>query len=366
VGTIPPLFSPKQNNKYMSVYIQGIGNISLQNTFKQDGFPEPVRYSEPYVRCIDPDFREFINPNEARRMSKVIKRAIATAKISISESGITMPDAIISGTGLGCIDDTEKFLSAMIDNDEKFLQPTFFIQSTHNTISSQIALSLKCHGYNNTFVHGGMSFECALADAMLLFADKRIKTALVGGYDEMTPSYFKLLNRVGFWKKEVPDSFDLNKSNTPGSMSGEGSVSVMLSDIKTEKSYAAIHNMEMLYRPESLETSLKTFLLRNGKMTSDIDLVVMGISGDASGDEIYKTMANNLFEEKAQAWYKHLCGEYFTSTGFGFWLAANCIRHKQIPSYAALNNKDGGKLQNVLLVNHYNNKNFSLILFTAC
>jgi 3-oxoacyl-[acyl-carrier-protein] synthase II len=190
----------------MGVYIQGIGNISIQNTFQQAGFPVPVWYNEPYVRCIDPDFKNFISPIEARRMSRVIKRAIATAKASIAESGIDMPDAIISGTGLGSIDDTEKFLSAMIENNEKFLQPTFFIQSTHNTISSQIAINLKCHGHNNTFVHGGISFESALTEAMLLFADKRIKTALVGGYDEMTPAYFKLLGRVGFWKKDFTSS----------------------------------------------------------------------------------------------------------------------------------------------------------------
>src|SRR5512138_2781239 len=123
----------------MGAYIQGFGNISIQNTFEQKGFPEPLWYQEPYVRCLDPDFKNFISPIDARRMSKLIKRAIITAKTCIAESGIDMPDAIISGTGLGSIDDTEKFLSAMIENNEKFLQPTYFIQSTHNTISSQIA-----------------------------------------------------------------------------------------------------------------------------------------------------------------------------------------------------------------------------------
>jgi 3-oxoacyl-[acyl-carrier-protein] synthase II len=258
----------------MGVYIQGIGNISIQNTFQQAGFPVPVWYNEPYVRCIDPDFKNFISPIEARRMSRVIKRAIATAKASIAESGIDMPDAIISGTGLGSIDDTEKFLSAMIENNEKFLQPTFFIQSTHNTISSQIAINLKCHGHNNTFVHGGISFESALTEAMLLFADKRIKTALVGGYDEMTPAYFKLLGRVGFWKKDFTSSADLNISNSSGSLGAEGSISVMLSDTRNEKSYAAIEAIEVLYQPDNIEKSIDAFLNRNGKNADDIDFLV--------------------------------------------------------------------------------------------
>ena len=349
----------------MGVYIQGFGNISIQNTFEQKGFPEPVWYNEPYVRCIDPDFRTFISPIDARRMSKLIKRAIVTAKTCIADSGIDMPDAIISGTGLGSIDDTEKFLSAMIENNERFLQPTSFIQSTHNTISSQIAINLKCYGHNNTFVHGGISFECALTEAMLLFAEKRVKTALVGGYDEMTPAYFKLLGRVGFWKKDTVKSSELFKTNTTGSVAGEGSVSVMLSDSRNEKSYARIEAIETLYRPENLETSIEAFLSRQGRKNSDIDLIVLGMNGDVEGDLIYRTIAEKLFSSKAHATFKHLSGEYFTSAGFGLWFAANCLKNRKVPSFATLNNNSPGGLQNLLLINHYRNKNFSLILISV-
>jgi 3-oxoacyl-[acyl-carrier-protein] synthase II len=350
----------------MSVYIQGIGNISIQNTFEQTGFTEPVWYNEPYVRCIDPDFKMFINTNEARRMSKVIKRAIASTKASIAESGIEMPDAVISGTGLGCIADTERFLTDMIDNDEKFLQPTFFIQSTHNTISSQIAIHLKCHGHNNTFVHGGMSFECALLEALLLFAGNKIKSALVGGYDEMTPTYFKILDRIGFWKKDFTNSAELFESKTSGTFAGEGSISVMLANEKNDTTYASIEALELIYQPPDIESSVKIFLNSHGKRVSDIDLVVLGINGDAQGDLVYKSLAENLFGNKAHAWYKHLSGEFFTSSGFGLWLSANCLKHKIVPPYVALNNNSAGELRNLLMVNHYQNKNFSLILFSEC
>lgn len=350
----------------MGVYIQGLGNISIQNTFEKNGFPEPVWYNEPYVRCIDPDFKNFISPIDARRMSKLIKRAIITAKTAIADSDIQMPDAIISGTGLGSIDDTEKFLNAMIDNNEKFLQPTFFIQSTHNTISSQIAINLKCYGHNNTFVHGGISFECALAEAMMLFKDRKINSALVGGYDEMTPDYFKLLGRVGLWKKNFTGSSDLVNSNSSGTFAGEGSVSVVLSGNRTEKSYASIDDIDLLYQPEIIESSIETFLLRNGLKAADIDLVLMGLNGNAPGDLIYKQIGSDMFAGNAQAYYKHLSGEYFTSAGFGVWLTANCLRSRRVPEYIALNSNSFGELKKVLLINHYRNKNYSLILFSAC
>jgi 3-oxoacyl-[acyl-carrier-protein] synthase II len=350
----------------MAVYIRGIGNISIQNTFLSTGIPQPVWYNEPYVRCIDPDFKSFLNPLDARRMSKLIKRAIITAKASMADSGIEMPDAIISGTGLGSIDDTEKFLTSMIENDEKFLQPTFFIQSTHNTISSQIAINLKCYGHNNTFVQGGISFECALSETMMLFADKKIKSALVGGYDEMTPAYFKLLDRIGFWKKEPFASQELCKSNTNGAMAGEGSVSVVLSDSKDQRTYAEIKALDLLYMPENITNSICDFLQRNNLKSSDIDIVVAGMNGDNNGDSIYWKIFSELFGKTSQAAFKHLSGEYFTSAGFGVWLTANIIRSKFLPSFVSLNNINPGNYNNVLLINHYRNKNYSLILFSAC
>jgi 3-oxoacyl-[acyl-carrier-protein] synthase II len=349
----------------MSVFIQGLGNISVQNTFGRNGIPEPAWYSEPYVRCIDPDFKQFLNPLDARRMSKLIKRAIITAKASINDSGIALPDAIISGTGLGSIDDTEKFLTSMIENDEKLLQPTFFIQSTHNTISSQIAINLKCFGHNNTFVQGGISFECALSEAMMLFSDNKINSALVGGYDEMTPAYFKLLNRIDFWKKEPFVSNRLIESNTSGSMAGEGSVSVVLSK-SADRSYAEIRGMELLYCPEEIERSVSDFLKRHNMDSSDIDMVVTGINGDSEGDSVYFKISDKLFSSTAQGYFKHLSGEYFTSAGFGVWLIANILKESKVPEFVLHKGRAPEKLKNVLLINHYRKKNYSLILFSAC
>ncbi|HPT21380.1 MAG TPA: hypothetical protein PLR88_05490, partial [Bacteroidales bacterium] len=242
----------------------------------------------------------------------------------------------------------------------------FFIQSTHNTISSQIAINLKCHGHNNTFVHGGISFESALFEAFLLFLDNKIKTALVGGYDEMTPSYFKILDRVEFWRKKHEAIDDPGKSTDLRICAGEGSVSVMLSSEKNEKSYASIDDMEILYQPESIKSSIEAFLDRNSKRPEDIDLIVTGMNGDEQNDAIYKTISDDLFGNKAHAWYRHLSGDYFTSAGFGLWLTASCIRQKYVPSFVSLNSFDTGNLKNVLLFNHYKNKNFSLILLSAC
>jgi len=114
----------------MAIYINGLGNISIQDSVRKTTISSPISYSQPLVSCIDPNFKDYINPLQLRRMSKIVKRAIVSALLAVEDAGIVMPDAIISGTGLGCMADTEKFLSAMIENSEKFTTDLFYTINT--------------------------------------------------------------------------------------------------------------------------------------------------------------------------------------------------------------------------------------------
>ena len=111
---------------------------------------EPVVGSEPFVRAVNPTFRDFLPANEARRMGNLMKRALVTALKVLADTGIEHPDAIITGTSLGCMESTEKFLGALVENGEQTLSPTFFMQSTHNTVGSALGIHTKSHGYNTT------------------------------------------------------------------------------------------------------------------------------------------------------------------------------------------------------------------------
>src|SRR3954470_24014998 len=111
---------------------------------------------------------------------------IASASLALQQAHVDVPDSIITGTGYGCLDDTGIFISKMIENKEEALNPTPFIQSTHNTIGSQVALLLQCQGYNQTYAHGAFSFESALLDAVMQANDFADKNILLGGIDEIT------------------------------------------------------------------------------------------------------------------------------------------------------------------------------------
>ena len=164
----------------MAAYIDTFAQISTQSPLEQSFFDSPVPCAGDYCRAIEADYSKFIPPIAARRMGALLKRALATSLTALKEASLESPEAIIFGTGLGCIDNTEKFLTAMIDNAETCLQPTFFINSTHNTVASQVATFLKCNSYNSTYAHLGMSFEGALMDALMQIELGQIGNAHVG------------------------------------------------------------------------------------------------------------------------------------------------------------------------------------------
>ncbi len=347
----------------MGVYIRGIGAISIQQPLSETAVWEPVAYHAPQLRCIEPDYRNYFDPISARRMSRIVKRAVVTSTRALEESGISMPDAVISGTGLGCVEDTEKFLTAMVRNGEECLQPSFFIQSTHNTISSQIAIRLKCHGYNNTHVQRGISFESALQEALLLFACGRIRSALVGGYDELTPTYFGMLGRLGYWREKIDDTLRIAEYPAKGTFAGEGSICFMLSSEFDPSAYAQLEGCEIAYECGDLRGETERFLEKHGISLNEVDVVMTGRNGDERNDEAYN---RSWLTEKKEVWYKPACGEFFTAPAYGMFEAAVCLRRGYVPACLTRNKERIDGVRRILILNHWQQKDYSFIVLTSC
>lgn len=322
----------------MSIYIGACKQISTQHPLCEEWFVNPIIHTEPYVRAIDPDFKPFISPIAARRMGLILKRAIATSYAALQEAKIENPDAIITATGLGCIENTEIFLKAL-QQGESCLQPTYFINSTHNTIGSYIAVQRRCHRYNNTHVHRGISFESAILDAVMQFELNKIDNALVGAHDEMTADYFKLLQRVGFWE---------------GTFAGETAVSMVLKREGTIE----LAGIELLYKPTTkllAETADRLCSAKNISL-SEIDLIVTGRNQDPINNKPYQDLEERLALTNKSASYKHLFGHSFTSSAYGLYYGYECLRRGHDPQ--------GKEVNNILIYSHFENKDHSLILLT--
>ena len=131
-----------------------------------------------------PELKEYLSPMETRRMGKMMKACLLSAFNALKEAGLERPDAIIAATAKGMLETSTQFLEEIIANNEELLKPTLFMQSTHNTIASAIAIRTGCHGYNITYSQGEESAQWAIRDAKMLLRKGEARTVLVCAFDE--------------------------------------------------------------------------------------------------------------------------------------------------------------------------------------
>lgn len=350
-------------------YINSIAGVSTQNTTDNSQFlNDIVTYNSNVIEIIKPNYKDYMQGASARRMAKGVKMGIVASTIALREAHIENPDAVITGTGMGCVIDSEKFVSAIIDNDEQHLTPTSFIQSTHNTVGGQVALNFRCKSYNFSYVNGAISFESCLIDAQLLLDEENAKNILIGGIDELAPHTTKIhkLNHHIKTEENIPTS-EILTSKTQGSVWGEGASFFVLSDKATENSYAKLIDTDVFaqIKKEEVTKKLQGFLNKNNTNPEEIDAIILGKNGDVEFDEYYKEV-EILFENTPQIAYKHLFGEFFTVSSFGFWAACNLLKKQMLPKVLQLNNKEKSHYKKVLLYNQYRGKDHSFILLEKC
>lgn len=351
------------------IYINSVGSVSAQKTYENSNFLEEVEYyNANVIKVIDPNYKDYIPPAAARRMAKGIKMSTVSSRTALEEAGLENVDAIMVGTGLGCIGDSAKFVGDIIDNNEQFLTPTRFIQSSHNTVSGQIALAIGCKGYNFTYVNASVSFESCLIDAILQLRNDEAKNILVGGVDEIADHHVKSHQLIQHIKQEAVAAKDLLSSNTKGCVSAEGSNFFVLSDKEQASTYAelvAVKTFNTLTK-ERLETVAEHFLSDQGLSASEIDMVILGNNGDVDFDGYYNILSEGLFSNTSQLYYKHLSGEFDTAASFGFWLGSKILKSQTIPEAVKLNSIAPDSMKTVLLYNQYRGENHTLILLRRC
>ena len=305
---------------------------------------------------------------EARRMGRLLKRVLAVSKEALIQGGIEIPDIIVTGTGLGCIENTELFLNALCHDGEQLLKPTHFMQSTHNTISSLMAIQLGCHGYNATYAHKNISFDSALYDALMQLGTRGRNlrwsprhTALVGGHDEVTPSYYNLLCKAGYL-------------GNPGEMASECSTAIVIGNEPRENALCRVVGMQMLYQPSSmqLKEAVENMLSRNGLTLNSLAGVITGFNGSEYSRHIYVDNYRGLFGDVPMLHYKHLFGESYTASSLALYVGACCLDENRIPQSlyvnpaAATQAPKYSSIQALILYNADDLKNHSLILLRRC
>jgi hypothetical protein len=313
-------------------YISAASTISHQPTFQNEGFSNIIKELENGSALISPEYKHFIDPGLLRRMSKILRMSVACSKECISQAQIVQPNAIVVGTGLGCLQDTEKFLNTSL-TVEGLLPPTSFIQSTHNTMAGQVSLSLANHGYNMTHTQNTLSFEHALLDTMLLLEDGE-EAILVGAADE----YIDILTEI---------TQELNFQ--PAGQFTSAASFFVLSSQPGSNDFACVKDCRPIAFSQNVIEETANFLTSNALKMTELDLVLFGTPQPERSENLVNMLVQQGVEEEKLVNYLAFSGIYPTASAFGMHYAADLM-------------KGDSSVKNVLVLNALRAENLGLTL----
>lgn len=302
-------------------YITAASTISHAPTFRNAGFSSVIAPLGADHALITPDYKDYIEAGLLRRMSKILRMSVACAKDCLEQASIQQPDAIVVGTGLGCLQDTEKFLNTS-QTVEGLLPPTAFIQSTHNTMAGQVSLSIGNHGYNMTHTQNTLSFEHALLDAVMLLQEGH-SHVLVGAADEYIEILTEIMTHLGPGQEPVLTS---------------GASFFTLSSEKTSGALAAVKDVATIGLATDLKEHIGNFLSDHALAMDDLDLILYAGQGDFQGRRALDYLA--------------LSGVYATASAFALHYAVDVFHENK-------------EIRNVLICNSLRNSNLGLTLVQA-
>ncbi len=316
------------------VFVNGIHSVAPQAVFG-NGFFDDELNTEPrkYLQIIAPKYTDYIPGKQLRRKTKLIRLGLVGAQRVIQDAEVDKIDAIIVGPGNGNISDTEKFLNAIIDNGERMLVPTSFVQSTPNAIPGSIAIMLKNTSYNMAYTHANTAFEMSLLDALLGIREGDFKNVMLGALDEITEENYQIRLSSQLWSEEEINPLQLFDKEREKALIGESSSFFILSDSKSKNTYARLLDVE-IFRSEGEAQSIshiESFLSRNQLENDAIDLLMSGMNSVKDYDNAQRKIIEKCFPRTPVAFYKHIVGEHPTSSAFAFWMAAQILSGKSIP-----------------------------------
>lgn len=346
-----------------AIYIYGSGTISIQPTFQEDFFFDEIStYTENGIKVIDPDYKEFIPALQLRRMGKSMRMAVYASQKAIQQARNPEIHAVITGTGEGCLCDSEKFVEALWENEGGMLNPTPFIQSTHNMAAATIALSLGCKGYNMTYTNNSSSFESALIDGILYLNESPKENIIIGGLDEVSEQTMKFWEKVNYIKTEnVQIPTDLKDKNS-GEIIAEGAGFYVASGEKKENYLGKIIHAKTVYDVDNPIEFISNFLNENELKPENLDGIILGNNSDERYDGIYDSVSNELFPEIPQIIFKNVLGEFDTVTSLAVGAALKIFKYQEIPQILNFNGKIKNNYNKILIYNQRRGKNHSLIL----
>lgn len=314
--------------------------------------------NEGKILAIEPSLMD-VPPAMTRRMSKAVKMGLAAGLPILQNNQV---DGIILGTANGGMQDCILFLNQIVDYNEGLLTPANFVQSTPNAIAGQLSMLTQNNHYNATHVHNGLAFENALMDAKLWLQENKNTQYLVGGVDEIS-SYNYNIDRLAGWFSEKINNNHLFTNSNNATIAGEGAAMFLIND-QAENAIASIQDIAILHsdNEEIVASNFKSFLQTNSIQSNDT-IIISGFNGNQRQKKYYDACFS-ILEDKTIVHFKHLTGEYPTSSAFAVWLACQYFQNKNVKNLLVEKNKTLSNIKNIVIYNSYHGNQHSFIYLT--
>ena len=302
--------------------------ISPQNTFPEVDLDTIVQDQQNKLKVKEPPY-EGVPTSILRRMGRAVRYGVGCA-LPLFDLKKDI-HGIIIGTGHGGMEDCIKFLNQIIEYEEGTLTPTNFVQSTPNAIASQLGMMSTNTGHNSTHVHGGLCFEGAMLETMMLLKEFPHNTYLLGGVEEISTYQYNIEKLGGWHKKENCNNTELYDSGTEGSIAGEGAAMFLVNNTMED---AITEVVDLLVFETSdieiVENRIQEFIEKN--LLSQNTLLISGENGDIRFQPFYNQM-EEILSKNPVIRYKHLTGEYSSATSAALWFCTHLFKTDSLPEH---------------------------------
>ncbi|MBC7390662.1 MAG: hypothetical protein H7329_15730, partial [Opitutaceae bacterium] len=171
------------------------------------------------------------------------------------------------------------------------------------------------------------------------------------------------IERLGKWYKEsAASNTELYNIKSPGSLAGEGAAMFLVNN-NPNGALARIISMKMLHTAdiEEVVKGLQTFLEPFLKTGITPDLLITGENGDERHLPFYEAVENEISKDVSIMRYKHMSGEYPTSSAFALWLSTKVLNLEILPLHL-FKRKPAVGFKTILIYNHFKGAQHSFML----
>ena len=209
-------------------------------------FPTDAGASQLGAEVSDETLADLMDPEEARRLSRVCQLTIAACRLALRDArfdpaGSGAELGLIIGTEFGDLRSTESFALGYLRRGPVGLSPLLFPNTVMNIMSATATIAIGARAASVTLNQPTVAGDLAVAHAAALVASGRLPSALAGGVDEISPTVYRMLSqfRVLSPMDGGPEGcFPFDRRHN-GPVLGEGATFVLLEPLEVARERGA-------------------------------------------------------------------------------------------------------------------------------